>query len=147
MALDSGWLWLLAGVALAIAELAVPGVFLIWVGVAAAITGLLALAVAVPLAGQFALFAVAACLSVLASRHYLERSPIISDDPLLNEPTARLVGRTVTVVAPIEHGEGRVRVGDGVWTATGPDIAAGERVRVVGARGGRLEVEPIGRPL
>jgi inner membrane protein len=144
MAFEPEWLWLVAGVALAIAELMVPGVFLIWIGAAAAITGLLALTFALPLAAELGLFTVAAIVAVLASRHYFERSPVISDDPLLNERTARLIGRIVTVVEPIEHGEGRVRVHDGVWTACGPDASVGERVRVVGARGSRLEVEPIG---
>jgi membrane protein implicated in regulation of membrane protease activity len=47
----------------------------------------------------------------------------------------------VIVVAPIVHGEGRVRVSDGEWIAIGPDAAVGDKVRIIGANGGRLIVD------
>jgi membrane protein implicated in regulation of membrane protease activity len=143
MEIEWEWAWLVGGVALAIAELAVPGVFLIWIGAAAALTGLVALIAGIPLAAQLGLFALAAICSVYASRHIADRTPIISDDPLLNEGTARLIGRVVTVVEAIEGGEGRVRVSDGIWTATGPDLPVGARAEIVRAIGQRLVVEPV----
>jgi inner membrane protein len=143
MTIDWEWAWLIGGVAIAIAELAVPGMFLIWIGVAAMLTGLATMAFGLPLPAQLGLFAALAVLAVYLSRHVLDRVPIISDDPLLNERTARLIGRIVTVVEPIDRGEGRVRVGDGVWTATGPDLPAGTRVEIVRAIGARLVVEPL----
>lgn len=45
------------------------------------------------------------------------------------------VGETVTVVEAISNGRGRVKVGDGVWIAKGPDAAVGKRNR---QRQGRL---------
>ena len=48
----------------------------------------------------------------------------------------------MTVVTAIEHGEGRVKVGDSVWTARGPDAAAGDQVTVTGADGNVLLVAP-----
>ena len=57
---------------------------------------------------------------MVGRRHY-ERNPVPSSDPLLNDRTARLIGQKVTVVEAIENGEGRVRVGDSVWAARGPD--------------------------
>ena len=47
------------------------------------------------------------------------------------------------VVTAIENGEGRVKVGDGVWAARGPDAPAGARMVVVGAEGTCLTVEPV----
>jgi len=137
------WAWLIAGALLAIAEMAIPGIFLIWIGAAAFLTGLIALLFPLPLEWELGVFAVAAIVSVLASLRLIQKGPVISDDPLLNERIARLVGRTVTVVEAIAHGEGRVRVGDGVWTAIGDDCAVGDKVRIIGARDGRLEVEKI----
>jgi membrane protein implicated in regulation of membrane protease activity len=137
------WAWLIAGALLAIAEMATPGFFLIWIGAASFLTGLVTLLLPLPLAGQLAFFAAVAVASVFGSIRLARSEPIVSDDPLLNERTARLVGRTVTVVEPIANGEGRVRVGDGEWSALGDDAAAGDYVRIVGARGGRLEVEKI----
>jgi hypothetical protein len=48
----------------------------------------------------------------------------------MNRRGARLVGETATVVQAIEHGSGRVKLGDSEWIAHGPNVAAGERVRV-----------------
>jgi membrane protein implicated in regulation of membrane protease activity len=62
---------------------------------------------------------------------------------MLNDRTARLVGTKVTVVKAIANGEGRVRVGDGVWAASGPDAEEGATMIVTGAQGTCLRVEPI----
>lgn len=141
--MDSAWIWLIAGVALAIAELVVPGIFLIWLGAAALVTGMVALAASLSLPAEFGCFALMATVSVLAGRTVMARMPILSDDPLLNERTARLVGRKVVVAEAIVGGEGRVRVGDGIWPATGPDSPVGAMVEVIGADGARLRVGPV----
>ncbi len=47
------------------------------------------------------------------------------------------------MVQAIEHGSGRIRLGDSEWIARGPDVAAGERVRVSGSEGAILLVEPL----
>jgi len=137
------WAWLIAGAVLAIAEMAIPGVFLIWIGAAALLTGLVALLLPLSLEAELGLFAVAAVLLVFASVRFARKTPILSDDPLLNERTARLIGKTVIVVEPIANGEGRVRVGDSVWNAIGMDAQAGDSVRIIGARGSQLEVEKV----
>jgi len=141
----SGWIWLIAGVLLAIAELIVPGVFLIWLGAAALVTGAIALAVPLTVPLELALFALTAAVAVVAGRSVMSRLPILSDDPLLNERTARLIGRRVTVVEPLAGGEGRVRVGDSIWSAIGADAPAGTLLEVIGADGGRLIVAPLDR--
>ena len=137
------WLWLLAAVLLGIAELIVPGVFLIWIAAAAAGTGLLTLLFGVGVAFQFLLFALLSIASVYAGRRAYAANPVATADPLLNNRAARLVGRTVEVATPIVHGEGRVKVGDSVWNCTGPDCAAGTPVRIIGAQGTCLLVEPV----
>lgn len=144
-ALASGWWWLIAGLVLAIAEMLLPGVFLIWLGAAALLTGVLALALPLSLGVEFAIFAVAAIGSVFAGRRWFAANPIISSEPLLNEPIARLIGETVIVVEPIVNGRGRARVGDGEWTIEGPAADVGTRVRVRQVRGSVLIVEPAPR--
>ncbi|MFC7497874.1 NfeD family protein [Enterovirga sp. GCM10030262] len=141
--IEPHWVWLIGAAVLGIAELLMPGVFLIWLAAAAAITGFAALIFAVPLAFQFALFALLALGAVTFGRRWYASHPVESSDPLLNDRAARLVGETVRVVAAIEGGQGRVKVGDGVWEARGPDAEVGARVRVVGAAGTCLKVEPV----
>lgn len=141
--MDSAWIWLIAGVVLAIAELFVPGIFLIWLGGAALVTGFVALGASLSPPAELGCFALMATVSVLAGRTVMARMPILSDDPLLNERTARLIGCKVVVSEAIVGGEGRVRVGDGIWPATGPDSPVGAMVEVVAADGARLIVAAL----
>ncbi|HEY1146513.1 MAG TPA: NfeD family protein, partial [Allosphingosinicella sp.] len=110
---------------------------------AAAVTGLAALLLDLPPAFEFALFALVALASIYVGRRWYASHPVESSDPLLNDRAARLVGRTVLVVGAIENGFGRVKVGDSVWNARGPDAEEGAKVRVVGADGTCLKVEPL----
>jgi inner membrane protein len=141
--LDAHWWWLLGAALLAIFEVFVPGVFLVWMAAAAAVTGLTVALLPIPLAAQLGLFALLAIAAVAGGRRHYANNPVASDDPLLNDRTARLIGQNVEVVTAIENGEGRVRVGDGVWSARGPDVPAGARVKVVGAQGNCLTVRPV----
>ncbi len=139
-----GALWLAAALVLAILELAAPGFFLIFVAVGAAVTGFIMLAAPdlhpVVQALMFALFSGAA---VAIGRRWYHRSPATAASHGLNERTTKLVGKVVEVCEPIVAGEGRVRVGDGAWTAKGPDMPAGARVTITGATGNVLLVEPL----
>jgi inner membrane protein len=141
MNLADHWLWLIAAAVLGIAELLVPGVYLIWIGLAALIVGVLTLLLPLPVAAQFLLFAVMAFAAVYFGRRYLNQNPIQSSDPMLNDRAARLVGAIVTAVEPVDALQGRVKVGDGVWSARGSDAAVGDRLRVTGADGNVLTVE------
>jgi len=60
----------------------------------------------------------------------------------LNARGDSLVGKTIVLDAPILGGQGRVKLGDGSWSVTGPDMAAGSRVRVAAVNGTELRVEP-----
>ena len=141
--LPAYWLWLIAAVMLAVAEIAAPGFFLMWLGLAAAVAGIATALLGLSLVPQVLLFAVAAVGAVYAARRWLHRNPVPSPDPLLNDRTAQLIGSLVTVVEPIANGRGRVRVGDGAWNAAGPDAAPGETVRVIGGKGTTLVVERV----
>lgn len=140
--LDAHWLWMILAAVLGIAEILAPGFFLIWIGMAALVTGLLTM-FGLPVAMQFAIFAILSVAAVYAAKRWFAQNPIKSDDPLLNDRMARLVGEVVTVVEPIAGGSGRVKVADGVWTAYGNDAAIGAVMRVTGSRNGGLIVEPV----
>lgn len=141
-ALEDHWWWLVFAALLGIGEVLLPGVFLIWVALAAAATGLVALALPLSVPLQFILFAGLCLASVWGGRRWYKANPVDSADPLLNDRTARLVGEVVTVVEAIDGGRGRVKVGDGVWLCRGPDAPVGSRVRITGADASVLRVEP-----
>lgn len=136
------WIWLAIGLILASAEMALPGLFLIWLAGAALITGVLAWALPVGVPVQIVIFAVLAVVAVFVARNYLRANPVAEADPNMNRRGARLVGETAVVTQAIVGGSGRVHHGDSEWLARGPDIAPGTRVRITGSDGVVLLVEP-----
>ena len=140
---DAHWVWLTLGLVLAGLEMLLPGVYLIWLAVAAIITGVLTLAFDLSLPFQVVDFVFLSLIIAFSAKRFLRDKPIESADPLMNRRGARLVGETALVVQAIEHGSGRVKLGDSEWIARGPNIAAGERVRVCGSEGAILLVEPL----
>ncbi len=141
LAWSVGALWLAAALLLVIAELLAPGFFLVFLGVGAGVTGLAVLLLPLPILAQAVLFAVFSGGTFVLGRRWYRGLDKRSADPLLNDRTARLIGRQVEVCDAIVGGEGRVKVGDGAWNATGPDAAAGTTVRIVGTTGSVLRVE------
>ena len=94
-------------------------------------------------AGQMALFALYSGIAVFVARRWYAARPVESEDPLLNDRTARLIGRSVTAVSAIDAHSGRVRVGDGEWNARGGPAQPGEQVLITGVEGNCLIVEPV----
>ncbi len=138
-----GALWFAAALVLAIAEVVAPGYFLIFIGAGAAVTaGIVTLVPGIPLVGQVVIFAILSVVAVAVGRRWYHRSSSMESATVLNDRTARLIGKTVEVSEPIVAGEGRVKVGDGAWSAKGPDAPAGALVRITGAAGSVLLVEP-----
>lgn len=137
------WHWLAIGLLLAAAEMAAPGVFMIWLAVAAVVTGLATWALPIGLPIQIVLFAVLAVTSVFIGRRYLSSNPIQSADPMLNDRGGQAVGETVVLTEAIAGGGGRARLGDSEWLVKGPDADVGTRMRVCGHEGTVLVVEHL----
>ncbi len=133
--MSAGAAWLLAGLACCAAEMLLPGVFLLWVGLAAFGTGAVTLLLAPSWEEQLVIFAilVAGLISVVGLR--LRSRPRRTD--LVNAPASGLIGATCRAVA-FSGAEGRVRLGDSTWSArlvSGEPAVEGERLRVVGLDG------------
>lgn len=146
------WNWVILAVALIILEMMIPGVSLLWFGLAAIIIGAVTLALAsfAPEAAahftwelQLICFAVLAVATVLLIRRYSGPAADPSDEPGLNTRALRYVGRVFTVVDPIIDGRGKIQVGDSLWQAEGSDMPAGTRVKVVGVNATVLIVERV----
>ena len=139
------WNWMVLGLILLGAEILVPGIFLLWIGIAAIIVGTLSLMLwDTAFWGwqlQSVLFVVLALASAMIGKRYVDRNQEESDEPLLNQRTAQLVGRTATLEEPVVNGHGRIRIGDTMWRVTGQDMEAGTQVRVVSAGNNELAIE------
>ena len=138
------WAWIIAGAVLLALELAVPGAFMMWLGIAAALVGVISLAIDWSWQWQCVAFAVFAVASVPLWRRFAHQVERQNQSPMLNRRTEALVGRVCTLEKPIVDGTGIVRIDDTVWRVHGPDRPAGSRVRITRADGASLAVEPSG---
>ncbi len=134
------WNWLIFGFILMALELAAPGVFLFWLGLAALLVGLLSFALHPSWQAQLLMFALFAAAAVPVWRRLARGSGQGDSNVFLNRRAEALVGRVFTLEKPIIDGSGTVRIDDTVWRIAGPDTPAGTRVRVVRAEGARLTV-------
>lgn len=142
------WTWWILGLVLLGLEILVPGVFLIWVGLAAIVVG----ALSFMLTGadiwtwqvQLLVFAMLSVAAVAIGRKILGTSRgSATDQPMLNRRADSLIGRTATLDEPIRNGRGRIRLDDTVWVVRGPDLPAGTDVRVASVTDGDLTVAPL----
>ena len=136
------WHWWVAAIVLVVIEVFAPGAVALWMGVAAALVGLLLLA-APETAWEYQLlvFAVLSVASVVAWRFYLSRRPIETDQPTLNRRGEQYVGRVFALDEAIVNGTGKISVDDTTWKVLGNDLPQGARVRVTGVEGTLLTVE------
>ncbi|GAB2523498.1 NfeD family protein [Lysobacter humi (ex Lee et al. 2017)] len=137
--------WAVIAVVLIAAEAIAPGAFLLWLGVAAAAVCVIVIVLPeTPFVVQGIAFAVLSFLAIRFLRLRWAGQQRETDQPALNRRAEQLVGRVVPLLEAIEHGRGRVQIADAFWDVEGPDLPAGSRVRIVGARGMTLLVRAQG---
>ena len=137
-----GWSWAILGLVLVGGEMLAPGIFLIWLGLAALLTGVVVGLFGIGWQIAMLVFAVFAGASVLAGRLLTRRKGEEPDAATgLNDRGRQLIGRVFRLEATMTGGEGRVRVGDSSWRIVGPELLAGAEVKVVRVEGSTLVVE------
>ncbi|WID94257.1 NfeD family protein [Bosea vestrisii] len=137
-----GWAWVVLGLVLIGSEMLAPGVFLLWFGLAALLTGIVVGLAGIAWQSALLVFAVLAVASVLAGRAITRRRDQEPDAASgLNDRGRQLVGKVFKLEATMAGGEGRIRVGDSSWRVTGPELLAGTEIRIVRVEGATLVVE------
>lgn len=139
------WVWVIVAAGLGLAELHAPGGYMIWIAMGAALTAFVHAGWGLSLEGQIASFAgasAACCLAGYFVYRRLYRSRTVDDMPLNQKDLAMLGARGVVCLA-IAHGQGKVRLGDSVWLAQGPNLPEGTPVVVTSVRGTSVIVEPL----
>ncbi len=142
IALPGPWFWFIVAGLLLIGELTTPGIFLMWLAGAAALTGIADFALSLSWQGEVALFAVLAGVLVFASWNWVknQRAPK-TDQPHLNLRHGAYVGRVFVLEKAIVNGSGKLKIEDSLWDVDGPDLPVGARVKVTGVNGLRLNAE------
>jgi inner membrane protein len=139
------WFWGTLALLVAIIEVILPGFYLIWIAIGALITEIAVLLVPLDsLESQLAVFAAAATLSCAGgffAYRVLDKHPVETD---ANRRDRQMIGTHGIVAVPLRNGTGKVRLGDTVWLAEGPDLGEGAPVVVTGVRGTVVIVAPQG---
>ncbi len=126
--------WWIAGMLLLIGEVLIPGIFLLWLGLAALAMGVITwLFPLLPWYWALALYAVIAAALVFGLRPMITRDlEQETENPNLNRRLHSMIGRTGRITDAVVDGHGRARIGDTEWRVQGEDMAVGTHVRVVG---------------
>jgi membrane protein implicated in regulation of membrane protease activity len=135
-----GWSWMILAAILFALEVISPGIFLMWFGLAATVTGILAFAFDISWQWQLVWFCLLSLAAVLLALKYLRKHPLESERPLLNERAVQHIGQYYDLVDPIVNGRGSVKIGDSIWRVEGPELPKGTRVKVLGCNGTLLKV-------
>jgi membrane protein implicated in regulation of membrane protease activity len=137
------WHWWILAAIFAGIEILAPGVFFIWLGAAAALTGVIAFVI--PSLGwelEALIFAVLAVVTVVYWRNRIKKGKG-ADDPaaMLNRRGDQRIGRTAVLSEPIQNGRGKAKIDDTVWRVEGIDLPAGTPIKVTAVDGAILKVE------
>ena len=136
--------WGAVALLLIAADTLAPGVFLLWLGLAAAAVFTLLLVVpGIPPIWQAVAFVALAFVSIMVYVKFFRGKERPSDQPLLNRRGEQLVGQVFVLDQAIVDGRGRMKIGDAFWTAEGEDLPQGARVRVVSAHNMSLQVRAV----
>lgn len=139
----SYWYWFIAATGLLILEIILPGIFLVWLGLAAALVGLFL--VLVPDAGpawQLAVLAGSICLAVAAGLQWQKK--LRRQQPNhLNQGLEGFIGRSARVSQSFQHGQGRIHLEDSSYAASSStELAEGQMAVIVAVEHGKLVVSP-----
>jgi len=136
------WTWFIIAAALLLLELFVPGVFFIWLGIAAIATGLIDLVVNMNWQMEFVVFAVLSLVFLVIGRPLvMKRINQDTDQPNLNQRNQGFVGKRYKLTEPIESGRGNLTINDTQWRIRGNDCPAGSWVTITAVDGLELLVE------
>lgn len=138
--------WLSLGGLLLAAEMLGGNGYLLWSGVAAVVTGIVAWLLPVGWEWQGVIFAVTTLLAAWLWWKWLARR-VGRQRPAagqLNQRGQQLVGRRFVLEAALVNGRGRLRVGDSAWpVSAGEDLPAGTRIEVIAVEGITLFIRPV----
>jgi len=140
-------IWFLIGLVLILLEFALPGLIIIFFGIGAWATALLAALFGIGLNTQIAVFIVTSFVALIFLRKHLQnrffKSQSMEEDTLEDE----FIGQKAKVIAEIKKGkEGKVDFKGTNWSAVSDfNCREGQIVKIIAKESIRLKVEPLGK--
>ncbi|MEO6394627.1 MAG: NfeD family protein [Devosia sp.] len=137
------WAWFVVGLVLLGLELLMPGGYFLWLGTAGIVTGLASFLPGMSWPWEITIFGILALAAVIGWSWYSRGRLPLTDQPFLNNRAERFVGHEAVIDTPIVNGFGKIKLGDTDWRISGPELAAGAKIRIVGHDVGVLKVVPV----
>ena len=136
------WYWWVLAVCLLGIEILAPGFFFLWLSLSGFIVGTVLLLIPfTSLEIQLLVFATLSIVSIFIWRKYGIQHRPETDHPLLNKRGAQYIGRTFSLIEPIDNGRGKIKVDDSIWTVQGEDCPVETKVEVIAVKGTLFDVE------
>ena len=131
--------WVIAGLALSLLELIVPGVYLIWFGFAAFVVSIAVYFMPLEFTTQLIVFAIAsgifAVIGVAVYRYIFNKAQVPAEYKNLNNTAEQYVGQLVTVAEDTADNRTKVKIGDTYWLAScQKPFKQGDTAKVVGVK-------------
>ncbi|MEQ1524607.1 MAG: NfeD family protein [Aestuariivirga sp.] len=118
-----------------------PGVFAMWLALAAASVGIADYFVDLSWQFELLVFAGFALVYVYLARPWYSKSKLQnSDQPNLNQRIYAFVGKSFVLSEPIVNGQGKLDIEGTRWDVLGPNLAKGATVKVTAVEGMKLRV-------
>ena len=135
------WFWWIVAGALLLLELMTPGVFAMWLALAAASVGITDYFVDLSWQHELLAFAGFSLVYVYLARPWYSKGTLQnSDQPNLNQRIYAFVGKSFVLSEPIVNGQGKLDIEGTRWDVLGPNLAKGATVRVTAVEGMKLRV-------
>lgn len=135
------WFWWIVAGALLLLELMTPGVFAMWLALAAASVGITDYFVDLSWQLELLAFAGFSLVYVYLARPWYSKGTLQnSDQPNLNQRIYAFVGKSFVLDEPIINGQGKLDIEGTRWDVLGPNLAKGATVRVTAVEGMKLRV-------
>jgi inner membrane protein len=135
------WFWWIVAGALLLLELMTPGVFAMWLALAAASVGITDYFVDLSWQLELLAFAGFSLVYVYLARPWYSKGTLQnSDQPNLNQRIYAFVGKSFVLAEPIVNGQGKLDIEGTRWDVLGPNLAKGATVRVIAVEGMKLRV-------
>jgi membrane protein implicated in regulation of membrane protease activity len=133
--------WIVAGLILAALEMVIPGLVIIWFGIAGVVTGILAIFIHNQYI-QFSIFIVLSGVMVVLSQRIARRITHAEPEQVGANRMTNAIGLVVQDIKPPELG--RVKVNGDEWRAQADtEITRGMKVRVLNVEGTHLQVRRL----
>ena len=140
------WAWLIAGTLLMMVEVFVPGVFVVWLGLAAVLTGItLSIFSDITVSYQLLTFSILSVICVFIGWYVYGKVLVKSSNREysdLNNGAQSFVGKEYSVLEDSTNGRSRVKIGDTVWLVESKDeLKEGDAVIIESVDGIVLHVK------